>query len=95
MFFQSLLHRLLELLKIRYGRNLPRSYKKIHCKACNRILNDEEASIKWHNHEEIKNPEDRYINLCTKCLRSSDLTEYADSDYEEVESELDTDFDLE
>lgn len=38
------------------------------CLACDVILTDEEANRKFSNCEEIPNPEDRYINLCNRCL---------------------------
>lgn len=46
----------------------------MHCLACNAILTDREASRKYENFASIKNPEDQYINLCTHCLKTTDLT---------------------
>lgn len=48
----------------------------MHCLGCNKILNDSEASLKYEGSEHYKNPEDRYINLCVKCLDKSGLTHY-------------------
>ena len=44
----------------------------MRCLACNKELSDKEANKKYSNHEEIKNPEDKYIGLCAHCLRSDD-----------------------
>lgn len=41
----------------------------MRCLACNKELSDKEANKKYANHEEIKNPEDKYIGLCSHCLR--------------------------
>lgn len=49
----------------------------MYCFSCSKRLSDKEAAIKFEHHEEIKNPEDRYVNLCTSCLRESDLAIYA------------------
>lgn len=50
----------------------------MRCLACNAELSDKEANKKYANHEEIKNPEDKYIGLCSRCLS-------------DAESDLDTD----
>jgi hypothetical protein len=47
----------------------------MRCLACNSALNDKDASRKFKNHEEIKNPEDKYIGLCTPCLGGAELDE--------------------
>lgn len=44
----------------------------MRCLACNAELTDNEANKKYSNHEEIKNPEDKYIGLCSHCLRDDD-----------------------
>jgi hypothetical protein len=44
----------------------------MRCLACNVELTDKEANKKYLNHEEIKNPEDKYIGLCSHCLCDSD-----------------------
>lgn len=61
----------------------------MHCRSCNKILTDEEASLKYDGWEEIKNPEERYIELCNKCIRASDLAHYVTDEYIE---EVDYDF---
>ena len=38
------------------------------CLSCDVILTDKEQIRKYGNHEEIKNPEDKYIGLCTSCF---------------------------
>lgn len=35
----------------------------MRCKACNKILNDHEATIKY------KNPKLGYVDMCVKCLK--------------------------
>jgi ferredoxin len=62
----------------------------MHCLSCNVILTDSEASLKYNNHEEISNPEDKYIGLCSRCLKDSDLNTYhTDVDeFEEIEIEI-------
>jgi hypothetical protein len=50
------------------------------CLSCDVILDDKEQSRKYKNHFEIKNPEDRYIGLCNRCLRNGEL------DADELES---------
>lgn len=47
----------------------------MRCLSCNCALTDKEASRKFHNHEEIKNPEDKYLNLCDGCLYTAELDE--------------------
>lgn len=44
----------------------------MRCLACNKELSDKEANKKYVNHEEIKNPEDKYIGLCAHCLSSDE-----------------------
>lgn len=43
------------------------------CLSCDVILSESEQNRKYKNYEEIKNPEDRFINLCDSCLYYSDL----------------------
>lgn len=57
------------------------------CLSCNHILTDDETVRKYDNWEKIKNPEDRYIGLCNKCLRQSDLNGYLEDEFIEVEEE--------
>lgn len=45
----------------------------MRCLACNKELSDKEASKKYKNHLEIKNPEERYIGLCSGCLICAEL----------------------
>jgi hypothetical protein len=61
----------------------------MRCLSCSVILTDEEASLKYENSETVINPEDRYIGLCKRCLRETDLAYYvADvGDYDVVEIE--------
>lgn len=47
----------------------------MRCLSCNIALTDKEASRKFKNHEEIKNPEDKYIGLCSHCLGTTDIDE--------------------
>lgn len=54
----------------------------MHCLACNVLLTEAESLRKYANHEEIKNPEDKYILLCDKCLCGAELED------EELESVL-------
>jgi len=51
----------------------------MHCRACDCELTDEEAVRKYDNWKEIENPEERYIDLCNRCIGKSDLAVY-DSD---------------
>lgn len=46
------------------------------CRCCDVILNDSEAKLKYENSEEVSNPEDRYIGLCNRCLRETDISHY-------------------
>lgn len=48
----------------------------MRCLACNVELTDNEANRKYVNHHEIKNPEDKYIGLCSNCM--SDDEDFAD-----------------
>ena len=41
------------------------------CLACQNILTDVEQKRKYSNHEDIKDPEARYIGLCNKCFRTA------------------------
>jgi formate-dependent nitrite reductase cytochrome c552 subunit len=56
----------------------------MRCLACNVELTDNEAKRKFANHEEIKNPEDKYICLCNNCLSDDDdfVTELVGGVYE-------------
>jgi len=45
----------------------------MRCLSCNCNLSDREANRKYNNHEEIKNPESRYIGLCDDCIIDTDL----------------------
>jgi hypothetical protein len=47
----------------------------MRCLSCNVALSDKEASRKFKNHEEIRNPEDKYIGLCAHCLGSAEIDE--------------------
>lgn len=44
----------------------------MRCLACNKELTDKEASRKYENHEDIKNPEEKFIGLCSKCSYDTD-----------------------
>lgn len=48
----------------------------MRCLACNVELSDHEAKRKFANHEQISNPEDKYLCLCNNCL--SDDDDFAD-----------------
>lgn len=48
------------------------------CLSCDVVLTDEEANRKFSNYEEIKNPEDRYIGLCNRCLGTDSDDSLAD-----------------
>ena len=52
------------------------------------MLSDDEQKRKYKNHEEIKNPEDKYINLCNKCFKSAF---FEDDELEYHEPDLDVD----
>lgn len=41
------------------------------CLSCNRKLSSREMTRKYSNWEEIKNPEDRYVSLCSSCFNGS------------------------
>jgi len=43
------------------------------CLSCNVALSDMESVRKYSNHENIKKSEDKYIGLCTRCLKESGL----------------------
>jgi hypothetical protein len=45
----------------------------MRCLSCNKALSDKEANRKFKNHEEIKNPEDKYMGLCDCCLGGAEL----------------------
>jgi hypothetical protein len=45
----------------------------MRCLACNKALNDKEAGRKFKNHEQIKNPESKFLNLCDGCLYGAEL----------------------
>jgi hypothetical protein len=47
----------------------------MRCLSCNTALTDKEAARKFDHCEEIKNPEDRYVGLCSYCLHDSELDE--------------------
>lgn len=46
------------------------------CLACNCTLSSRELTRKYRGWEHIKNPEDRYIGLCGKCLNESGIHSY-------------------
>lgn len=58
----------------------------MRCLSCSCELSDEEAALKYENSECIKNPEDRYIGLCKKCIKNTDLEHYIaeTSDYSDA-----------
>jgi len=56
----------------------------MHCLACDRLLTDKEASRKFINHEDIKNPEEKYIGLCSRCSIDDD-----ELNHELLEEEVD------
>ena len=41
------------------------------CLACDVVLTDKEQERKYSNHEEIKNPEMKYIGLCNRCFTNA------------------------
>ena len=41
------------------------------CCSCDVVLSDDEQKRKYKNHEEIKNPEDRYVGLCNRCFKNA------------------------
>ena len=41
------------------------------CLSCDVILSEPEQKRKYKNHEEIKNPELKYIGLCNRCYKSA------------------------
>jgi hypothetical protein len=45
----------------------------MRCLSCNTALSDKESVRKFKNHEEIKNPEDKYICLCDRCLYGAEF----------------------
>jgi hypothetical protein len=45
----------------------------MRCLSCNVLLDEKEQKRKYKNHEEIKNPEDKYIGLCNRCIADSEL----------------------
>ena len=47
----------------------------MYCFSCQARLSDKESSRKFKNHEQIKNPEEKYLNLCNRCISDSDLEE--------------------
>jgi hypothetical protein len=59
----------------------------MRCLACNCALSDKEANRKFKNHEEIKNPEQKYIDLCDGCLYGAELDD--DSLTNEISTMLD------
>ena len=60
----------------------------MRCLACDCRLSDREANRKYVNHQEIKNPEARYIMLCDDCIMDTELS-YLETqgDYEEAEED--------
>jgi hypothetical protein len=60
----------------------------MRCLACNVILNKEEQQRKYTNHEDIKNPEDRYLGLCDCCLGIGTDDDLSD-DFDIIEDEDD------
>lgn len=57
----------------------------MRCLACNKELSDNEANKKYTNHAEIKNPEDKYIGLCSCCLNTDEDESYGNLVNEYVE----------
>lgn len=58
------------------------------CLACDAVLTDREQLQKYRNHEEIKNPEHKYIGLCTSCFSAGQfddeqLDAYIPEDYKD------------
>jgi len=47
----------------------------MRCLCCNRAMTVAEANRKYANHEDIQNPEDKYIGLCNVCFSGSELDE--------------------
>jgi hypothetical protein len=47
----------------------------VRCLACNVELNAFEQRRKYKHHEQIANPEDKYIGLCDRCFYQGDLDE--------------------
>lgn len=45
----------------------------MRCLACNDNLTDKEAGRKYTHWREIKNPEERYVGLCTGCLKEAGI----------------------
>lgn len=46
----------------------------MRCLACNVVMTEREASRKYENAEEIANPEERFIGLCSHCIKDTGLT---------------------
>lgn len=63
----------------------------MRCLSCNKNMNDREANRKYLNHQEIKNPEDKYIHLCDGCLSESDLAFDEPNNLPEIDYDLDGD----
>lgn len=63
----------------------------MRCRSCNAELTDDEAIAKYDDWENIPNVNDRYIELCSHCLRESDLSHHAEDDYAEVQIDEDDD----
>jgi hypothetical protein len=62
---------------------------KMRCLSCNVILDDKEQVRKYKNHEEIPNPEDKYLGLCNRCLGEAqfddnELEAYIPDDFREM-----------
>lgn len=45
----------------------------MRCLSCNCNLSDREATRKFEDWEQIKNPEARYVSLCDDCLLDTDI----------------------
>lgn len=61
----------------------------MRCLSCNCNLSDREANRKYSNHEEIKNPESRYIGLCDDCIIDTDLAFIEDTGLSNDRMDLD------
>jgi hypothetical protein len=62
----------------------------MRCLACNVILTDREASRKYVSHATIENPNERYIDLCDKCLVDTDLNYIENSQADDTNYDEDT-----
>lgn len=64
----------------------------MRCLSCNKNMNDREANRKYLNHDQIKNPEDKYIGLCDGCLAESDLCYDEPNNLPEINYEESSDY---